>query len=320
MKRILWFIPALLLGFCVAEAEIVDRIVAKVNDDIITLTELNRVFKPYSDHIRSMNYSLDKERKLLFKAREEILNQLIDQKLTDQEIKRNNISVEDAEIDATIERIKEARMVSDEMLRESLKAEDMTMAEYRQTVREQILRTKLINLEIKSKIVITQAEIEDYYQQHQKEFGGQSQYHLHSILVRTSPNDSESERDAAREKMAAIRQEIEGGRPFNEVARERSDPPLAEMGGDIGMFSLDKVAPKLRAAIEGLSIGQMTPVIETDQGLQIFFVSEIVAGEGKSMEKVTAEIERRLFQQVVDTKFSAWLEDLKSRSFIKTIL
>ena len=86
-----------------------DRVVAVVNDDIIPLFELNQAVKPYVDRIEALGYSLEKKRKMLFKVREDILNQLIDKKLTDQEIKRSKITVSEKEVDSAIERFKEIR-------------------------------------------------------------------------------------------------------------------------------------------------------------------------------------------------------------------
>ena len=137
------------------QAEVVDRIVAVVNADIITLYDLNRAYKPYEENIRALKYEPEKERQTLFQVRQDILSQLIDGQLADQQIKREQIAVSQKEIDTAIERIKEARSFTDEQLREGLAAQGLTMEEYRKEIESQILRTKLVNREVKSKIVIT---------------------------------------------------------------------------------------------------------------------------------------------------------------------
>ena len=85
-------------------AEIVDRIVAVVNDDVITLTELNNSLKPYMEKIRSLGYPSEKEKELLFKVREDMLDRLINEKIEDQEIKRSKVEISEEQIDKTIER------------------------------------------------------------------------------------------------------------------------------------------------------------------------------------------------------------------------
>ena len=213
--------------------EYVDRIVAVVNDDIVTLTELNQQLNPYAEQVRAGNFSVEQERKMLFTVREKVLNGLIDQKLTDQEIKKANISVSDPEIDATIERIKEARFFTDEELRQVLRQQGMSMDEYRDQIRTQILRTKLINLEVKSKIVITQEDVAAYYTNHPEIFGGEKKYHLPNILLTPPLIADQMEKEAFRKKMATIVENLKKGASFEEMARMYSESPLAAEGGDL---------------------------------------------------------------------------------------
>ena len=154
-------------------AELVDRIVAVVNNDIISLQELNRITKPYVERIKLNRYSSEKEQKMLFEIRRKILNQLIDDKLTDQELKKHNITVSKREIDRTIERIKEMAAITDEELRAELATQGLSMEEYRARTKEQLLRRKLINLEVRSKIVITQEDVEAYYDSHRDAYAGE---------------------------------------------------------------------------------------------------------------------------------------------------
>ena len=107
-----------------AAAEVIDRIVAVVNEDIILLSELKERMAPFVQRIRSQGYDLEKERTMIFKVREEILNRLVDEKLTDQEIKRNDLQVDDTQIDNTIETIKKANSFTDEDLRRFLEQEN----------------------------------------------------------------------------------------------------------------------------------------------------------------------------------------------------
>jgi parvulin-like peptidyl-prolyl isomerase len=100
-----------------AGSEVLDRIVAVVNEDIILLSELRERMAPFAQRIRKQGFDLDQERQMLFKVRGDMLDRLVDEKLTDQEIKRNGIQVEETEIDNTIERIKAANSFTDEDLR-----------------------------------------------------------------------------------------------------------------------------------------------------------------------------------------------------------
>ena len=298
-------------------AEVVDRIVAVVNDDIITLFELNRSFKPYEEKVRRLGYSTDKEHKMLFKVREDILNRLIYQKLQDQEIERLKIKIDDREIDQTIERIKEENFYTDEDLRLTLSNEGITMEEYRERIKEQILRTKLINLNVRSKIVITKEDITSYYKNHPDKYGEKKKYHLQNIIIKVPLFADEMEKDKIKARMDEILAELNAGKAFENMAKTYS--PFGAGGGDLGLFGLDELSPQLQNTIKEMNAGEFTPVLDTDQGFQIFFVKEIVKTSGKPLEEVSPEIEKILFNEVVEKKFQSWLEELRSQSAIKII-
>jgi peptidyl-prolyl cis-trans isomerase SurA len=300
-------------------AELVDRIVAVVNDDIVSLFELNQMVRPYAEKIKTLGYSSEEEQKMLFKVRADLLDQLIDQKLADQEIKRYKINVNDEQINASIERIKESSYLTDEQLRKALASEGLTMEEYRERVKEQILRTRLVNREIKSKIVIAKEDIKAYYDGHKDKYLGERKYHLRSIVMKAPPFAEEAEKRAVFKKMESILKKLKAGASFKEMADEYSEASAITEGGDLGLFKIDDLAPQLQEALKDLKAGEMTPVIETAQGFQVFYVEEIMETPPKSLEEVSSEIEQTLFDEIVDKKYRSWLENLRKQSHIKII-
>lgn len=302
-----------------AAAEVLDRIVAVVNEDIILLSELKDRMEPFVQRIRQQGFEMDQERQMLFKVREEMLNRLVDEKLTDQEIKRNDIQVDEAAIDSTIERIKATNSFTDEDLREYLEKEQMTMEQYRETIKEQVLRTRLVNYQVKSKIVITEEEIQAYYDSHPEEYGGKIRYRLRNILMRVPDFSTEAEKEAVQKQMQQLQSQIEAGESFADLARTYSQSPAAADGGDIGEFEKETLSPQIQAALDGLNPGQATAVLDTDQGFQLFYVEAVIRSEGKPLDSVRGEIHQKLFAEVVDKKFVSWLEDLRSQSHIKII-
>ena len=299
--------------------EVVDRIVAVVNDDIITLLELNRSFKPYAERVRVLGYSTDKERKMLFKVREDMLNQLINQKIKDQEIKRFNIKISEKDIDQTIERIKEANFYTDEDLRAALAKDGLSLEEYRERIKEQILRTRLVNIKVKSKIVITKEDIKSYYENHQDKYSGKKKYHLYNIIMKDPLFADEKEKLKIKARMDSILKELNEGKSFETMADNYSKSFLGAEGGDLGLFGLDELSPQLRNIIKEMKAGEFTSVLDTDHGFQIFLVKEIVQNSGKPLEDVSPEIEEILFNEIVEKKYQSWLEDLRKQSVIKII-
>lgn len=302
-----------------AASEVVDRIVAVVNEDIILLSELQERMRPYTQRIKQQGFDTEKERQMLFKVREEMLNRMVDEKLTDQEIQRKEIHVDDAEVDRTIERIKQANSFTDEDLREYLEKEQMSMEDYRAKIKEQVLRTRLVNYEVKSRIVITEEEIQAYYDSHPELYGGKISYHLRNILIRIPDYATNDEKEAVRVRMQEIRSRIDAGEAFAELAETYSQSPTAAEGGDLGVIEQATLSPQIQEALEGLKSGQTTAALETDQGFQLFYVEAINHSEGKPLDTVRDEIQQKLFTEVVDKKFISWLETLRSQSTIKII-
>ncbi len=299
-------------------AELVDRIVAEINDEIILLSELEGAIAPFVEQIRNSAYPAEQKREALFKLRKDVLDRLIDQKLTDQQVKANNISVAKEEIDAAIEQIKQARYLTDEQLREALTREGFTLEGYRKRIEEQIMRTRLVNIEVRSKIIITDEDVREYYETHPVEYGREQQYHLRNIILMVPEDAEEMLRELKRNKAKAVLEKLEAGEEFEALARQYSESLAAE-GGDLGTFALSDLAQSVREAVTLLSEGEHTGIIESDLGYQIFYVEEIIEAGGTPFEEVKEEIQEKLFQEIVNEKFDEWLKSLRSRSHIRII-
>ncbi len=297
---------------------VVDRIVAVVNNEIILLSELRERMAPYMEKMASMSYDDQRLREMTFKIRQDLLEQMIDQMLTDQEIRRLGIRVEDQQVDAAVERIKEVNLYTDEQLREVLNRQGLSYEQYRERIREQLLRTELVNREVKSKIVITADEINAYYEAHPEIYGGGGRrYHLRNIIMKV-PSEPGAE-EAVAERMSAVHEALEGGADFAEMAREHSES-LAEEGGDLGAFELDSLSSRLREVVADLPVGGFSGVIRTEMGHQIFYLEDIIETGGKPLDQVREEIQEKLYQEVVNERFAEWLEDLRGRSHIRKAL
>ena len=306
-------------GVLAGYAELTDRIVAIVNDDVITLSELTEALKPYVLQIREAHYPPEEEREILFKLREEILNKMIDQNLTDQETERLHVSVGDREVDQQIEQIKSEHFLTEEELRKSLAAQGHTLEKYRKRIKEQILRMKLINIEVKSKIAITEKDIQDYYTEHKEDYQGIEKYHLRTILIKVPPSASADQDKAALEKIESIVKELNSGAAFNELARQYSQDGTAAAGGDLGLFTLDELSAEFQETVRRMVKGQISPVMRTPKGYQILMLQEIKKIPGKTLKEARMEIHERLFRELVEEKYRAWLKELRARSYVKII-
>ena len=310
---------SLALGAAAGYTEPVDRIVAIVNDDAITLSELNETYLPFAQQIREANNPPEVEREMIFKLRQEILNKLIDQKLTDQETERLRVSVSDKEIDQRIEQIKSEHFLTEEDIRKTLAAQGYTLEEYRERIKEQLLRVKLINIEVKSKIAVSGKEIQDYYEEHKEEYQGRQKYHLRTILIKASPLARAGQKKAALEKIESIVRELKSGAAFDDLAKKYSQDGTAAAGGDLGLFTLDELLPEFREMVLWMGEGEISPILETPKGYQILMLQEIKKIPGKTLEEARIEIQERLYRESVGEKYKDWLNLLRELSYVKII-
>ncbi len=302
-----------------AEVETVDRIVAVVNEEIITLYDLKRVFEPYAKNVKALKYSKDQERQMLFKVRSDLLKQLVDRKLADQEIKRNKLVVSEEEIDKTIEQLKSSRSFTDEQLRAGLAEQGVTLEDYRKEMKEQLLRSRLINVEVKSKIVITDENIQAYYDSHREKYVGEQKFHLWNIYVVLDQYAQDSEKRTALKNMESILSKLNQGEAFQELIGDDFAASLGAKGGDLGLFLIKELSPQLKKIVENMKAADFSEIIDMDKGYQILFLEKIIEANSKSVEEVRGEIEDILFKELINDKYQEWLEDLRRRSHIKII-
>jgi len=325
-KNIFWSIflglfaaLALLPDSDAISAEVVDRIVAVVNDDIIRLVELNKAASSFEDQIRLKRYFPDKENEEIYNIRLEVLNNLIDEKLADQEIRNAGIFVDEREIDNAIEQVKAMNYYSDEDLRQALTASGVGMEEYRDEIKRQILRNKLVNIKIKSKIIITETDIQTYYDNHPEKYASRKMYQLSNILMSYPASTDSESKQVVYNQIEGIYSQLGEGAVFQEIAQKYSEGMNASDGGSLGLFSLDELTESIAEAIRDLTSGEFSSITETDQGYQIFLVEKIEETGGRALTEVTDEISQLLYEESVNEKFQSWVKRLREDAHIKII-
>jgi len=300
-----------------ASAEIVDRVAAVVNEDIITLSELNKAIKPYEEKLASSGYSQEKMDAARFNMRKEMLNNLVDRKITYQEAKKLGITVSEKEVDNAIVQLKNSRMMTQEDLEKALQQEGLTFKAYRETLREEILRPKLINFSVKSKVIITDEDIKTYYDAHPETYAGIKKIYLRNILISGGALALDG---PVQKKFNAVNAALISGQSFGEVAGQYSQAPNAGDGGDIGLLSLDALSEEIAEAVKDLAAGEYTEFIQTAQGYQMFFVEGIEDGGPMPIESVSDEISKKLYNDIVEKKFKIWIKELREESYVKHML
>jgi peptidyl-prolyl cis-trans isomerase SurA len=312
------FLLAHLTTPCGLTAELVDRIIAYVNNDIITLSELDEKTKAYIA-VKKQNPFLRKKNESLEKVRRRILDTLIDDILTAQEVARLNIKVDDSEVNKSIAQIMRENDLTEEAMEAQLRKEGMTMEDIRQQIRQDLERNRLIHREVRSKTVVTEELVEAYYEANKEKYTGKSRRRLQSIFLPFPQGAGKEGRDRTKAFAVQIIQRLNLGADFATMARRYSRGPGAEEGGDLGYFSEGELDPNLDKAISRLKQGEFTQPIETDVGVHIFRLMHLEQTESKPLAEVKESIYRELYQREVDFKYKEWLSSLRERSYIKVL-
>ena len=302
-----------------AEGELVDRIVAIVNTDVIMLSELEAKLAPIMVKIAESTLSEEEKEKTAYQYREEVLSSMVSSLVARQECERLGVKVLEGEIDSYLERLKQVSNTTDEGLRMQLKSDGISMEMFRDQIRESILFTKLKNTEVDSKIVITDKEIEDFYNEHREDYQGKKSYHLRYIIVPYPENPTDEDKESTEKTIGEIVAMYKSGEPFPSLIEKVADGKIGGSGGDLGFFHVGDFTKEIGDLIVALQPGDVTPPIPVDQGLQVFWLEEVKQGEGRSLEEATQEIQMTLYEQEVQEKYKAWVSELEKSSYVKII-
>jgi len=325
--RILTILTAMLFLVPASRADVVDRVVAIVNDEVITLSEVNEEGKIPLQRVAE-NAPPAQLADALREVRQQIIEKLIEKKILLQEAEKAKISVTDEEVDAAFQRILEGNKITREKFQNELASLGMDEAQYRENLKSQVLSSKLVNLEIRSKVIIPEDRIIDYYDTHYTQRVGEGGYYLLQIGVSwDSAPDGGSEavarsKAAARKKAEEIRQLAVDGQDFRELARTRSDLPSAVDGGDIGILNENDMSTEMQNIVSRTKAGEISPIIETSSGYQFFKL--LSSQEGQIItkvpyESVKDEIHEILYQQEMEGRFARWMAEKKSKAYIKIL-
>ncbi len=295
-------------------AEICNRVVAIVNDDVITLYELNTKMKELTGMDPAALKMRDEDKYL--KARQSILDLLINEELASQKIQELKIKITPQDVDAAVERVKKAHGLTQEELLANLKKEGVSYEKYRERIRGELERVQLLNFEVKSKIIVSDEKVRQYYEEHKDEFTSDETVRLATIFLSQKPGEGEN---ALRRKAEEILSRLREGADFGALAKEFSDGPGAEEGGDLGEFKVAQLDPKLKAVIENLQSGQVSDPILRPSGLQLIKVVERYGGGLRPFEEVRDMVDEILYRKEVEKKYSAWIEELRKQAYTKII-
>ncbi|MGO8761812.1 MAG: SurA N-terminal domain-containing protein [Desulfobaccales bacterium] len=289
-------------------AELVDRIVAEVNNDIITMSELQNMVKTIEAQSGVKPKGTD-EKKML----NEMLNALIDRKLAKEEAKRRGIVIADKEVDEAMARFKQRNNIpDDETFAKGLSQAGLSLKEFKQQIADQMTQERLLVMVSGGKVSVSDADVRRLYDQRFKKGG--SQVHLVTLRMPYPMGATQAQKDATREKAETIVNAVKRGEPLMEAAAA-----LSFKAQDVGFVSQSDLDPRLAEFLEQLKPKELAPV-STQEGLQLIQLLGRRSGEERTFEEVAPEIRRILQQQEMEKYFSDWVKTLREKAHIKIML
>jgi peptidyl-prolyl cis-trans isomerase SurA len=301
----------LLLPSATATAEVINRIVAKVDGEPITLHELNQ----YRDN------SIRARQALQGASQSVVLESLITEKLIEREVRDVGVIVREEDVSRYINGIKERNRISEEQLEEALAAQGLTLPQYRVQVREELQRQQLVNREIRGKVNVTPEEVQRYYTAHLSDYalpGGMQVAHIvFALPERASAEQVNSTKAQAEEVLGRIRD----GADFAEMARTYSQDASAESDGTLGWFSEGELYDSLEEVVVKLDVGAVAGPIRSPVGMHILKLLDRRDTSHRPVDEVADQIKEKLYAEALEERFQRWLtEELRDRHHVEVDL
>ena len=304
MKKPLW--PVLVALFAVfisphAHAAVVEKVVAVVNDSVVTLSELSKEIKEVTT-VPGAQADVH-----------EVLDAMVDRILLDQQAAARKISVSDEEVKAIVKNQQQALKLDEKAIAEELKKQNMTEKLFYRQWKYQILSRRLLDSVTKGSIAVTDKEIEEYHKKHYGEeeatYGKQTK--IAHILINQEADDADS-------RAQEVLELAKSGEPFAQLARKYSmDESSAQRGGLLGYFVKGDLVAEIENAVEQTEVNGIAGPVRTSQGYHIIKVLERTEGEESSISRYKDGIKHQIYMEKVERYITSWLEDIKKNSYIE---
>lgn len=288
--------------FSAGSAKLVNRIVAVVNGEIITLHDLEQ---QVDDSVSGMDQRRPRDpgRKLARQRR--ILEAMINDKLIVQEAEKFEIEVSDAEIENQIQQIQSENNLSQEEFTQVLQEQGMDMEQYRQALRKEVKKNRILSNMVRQKVVVSEDEIMEFYKQHQDAYNQPKQVHLR-IIVHPSKT-----------RLEQVRQTIASGEiTFAQAANSLSQGPGANQGGDLGTFMWKDLKAEWQEMLSDMRTGEMSPVFSLQGSYALLFLENLADKQVQPFQQVKNDIREQIYAQKLEQRYKEYMQGLREKAVI----
>ncbi|MBI3316085.1 MAG: peptidylprolyl isomerase [Candidatus Omnitrophica bacterium] len=291
-------------------AEVLERILAVVNDEIVTERDLQILLAPVAAQYRTLHTGKELEDKLAA-ARRDFLNKVIEDKLILSEAKRKKVIVKDEEVDEMITEIRN-KFPAKETFLNAIESQGLTEKKLWNRFYDQLMTQKLVNYEVRSRVFVSPGEIAEYYKTHGQDFAQGDRARLQQILVRIGSRSEEDAKAFAETLVSRIR----GGASFEELAKSYSEGAEAKEGGEMGWVEKGQLLGEIDQKVFEQDAGQVTEPVKTSLGYHVFKVVERQRFSVKPLTEVKDQIQDLIFKKKMRERLESWVASLRKNAYI----
>ncbi len=298
--------------------KVVEEIIARVNNEIITRSEYDKSLNTADEEIRqdcAGKCTPEQLQAALEDRKKSTLRDLIDQSLLVQRGKDMGLSVE-TDVVKQLDQIRQQnKLGSMDDLEKAVSSQGLNWEDFKNNIRNKILTQKVVGQEVGSHISIGESDSRKYYDEHKSEFVRPEQVALREIIVVTE-GKKETEIPDLKKKAETALKRVKDGEDFSEIAKRLSDGTTKEQGGYIGTFKRGELAKQLEDVVFKMKRNELTDVMETKQGFLVLQVLERYDAGEQPFEKVKNEISDRLYQEKLEPAVREYLKTLREQSYV----
>ncbi len=317
MKRLFYLFGFIffLCGPASLSQAVVDRVVAVVNQEIITLSEVEKWVNPVKEGIAAEN-RLEKQERMQALCRE-VLEKLIEEKLVDQEVKKVGVKVSSKEIEATVEELKRRNHATQEELEKALAAEGLTIEAYRKQIEKNLQRQRLIQRSVKVEAKAEEKEFREFYQKNVSRYRTNETYRPGQILFVIPKEATPEEILEIRKKCQGVLEKVKKGEDFGEMALLYSEDTSNKDRGDLGYFRKGELLPVFEREALRLKVGEVSGIIRTEFGFHIVKLLDRKGVDPLPFEEVIERVKADYYDGEMEKAYRQYLSTLKDKAVIE---
>lgn len=310
ITSILW----ILLLFTADNGVLLDKVVARIDNEIILLSELSQKVEMLTG--KKVDYNENDQKVSAFYNN--ILNELVEDRIIQIELQKMGQDLTESELKSAIDDIRKQRGFSEEDFAKLISKEGLSFEQYKSEVKRQVRRNKFIALKVRTRVKITNEDAKLFYDQ---EFGSKKAGKVYDIsMIFVSVLKDQAGEKKSQERLELIKKEISDNKDFADIARRYSDDPSASSGGHIGKVTKGDMREEFEKVIFNLKENEISHILKFPEGYYIFRLNNISSADIKSFDEAKDDIKRMLFEKEILKQYSYVIDSLKKKYTIYTNL